>query len=724
MVAAVHSKPLRAHGLETALVLTAAITSVSISQANNYSWNAPVNAFFDSAASWTPNGVPGGNDSATLFANGTYDLFLETSPTIEDLNVSVGNVTLYNFLGIPRTVNVNSRPFNGIQSTYSGTQTVSLTNANGNTSLTLGLGTPVFLNTNNLSVQGGAALVAQYGSQITVGTHFDVYDVAQGVTDPFAALHVPPSFGSTINGLVIAGGSGAMLSIGATYSSYVVIDNLGNAVYQGDYQYLINQSVGTSGGTGELLFESGSTGSSMAGKLSVADDGTSANGSVVLVSGSTFEVKGNISLATDGSNGIPTALLEINSANSFLTQSADPFGDPTELLVGSGGHGSATVNVSTSVSGGTLIAGTGGLTIYKTGSVNVGSGTTTGTLNANGNVFVVGGALYVGPGSAFNLAPGMALIIDDGGTADFKSYTPNASQLIFTAGSLSYAGNLLVGTGGLFGDNDLTLDSKRRLSPSLTTTIDPKRTLTLSGGALSTDSLVNNGTLDLQSGTLNTVTATLAGGSTLKFTLSGKTPSTDYCTLAATGSVSFAGSLMVTLNNFTPMIGDTFNLLDGTLSGVFPLPTLPGLPGGEAWDSSHLFTTGVLSVVAATGVPGDYNGNGIVDAADYTVWRDHLGQTFALANRSSANTGPISTADYDVWKSNFGNHSGSGARANAAVPEPTTRILFIVGGTVVGFLIRRSRVIRDIGLSARTGHGWNASRNTSVANRPIFPVTY
>ena len=29
---------------------------------------------------------------------------------------------------------------------------------------------------------------------------------------------------------------------------------------------------------------------------------------------------------------------------------------------------------------------------------------------------------------------------------------------------------------------------------------------------------------------------------------------------------------------------------------------------------------------------GDYNDNGIVDAADYTVWRDHLGQSFALSN--------------------------------------------------------------------------------------------
>ena len=32
-------------------------------------------------------------------------------------------------------------------------------------------------------------------------------------------------------------------------------------------------------------------------------------------------------------------------------------------------------------------------------------------------------------------------------------------------------------------------------------------------------------------------------------------------------------------------------------------------------------------------VPGDYNDNGIVDAADYTIWRDTLGSTTDLARQ-------------------------------------------------------------------------------------------
>jgi hypothetical protein len=77
---------------------------------------------------------------------------------------------------------------------------------------------------------------------------------------------------------------------------------------------------------------------------------------------------------------------------------------------------------------------------------------------------------------------------------------------------------------------------------------------------------------------------------------------------------------------------------------------------------------------------GDYNGNGIVDAADYTVWRDHLGQNYALQNRDPSASGPIGTSDYAYWVAHFG-QSGSGAGSAGAspspVPEPATLWLAI-----------------------------------------------
>ena len=84
------------------------------------------------------------------------------------------------------------------------------------------------------------------------------------------------------------------------------------------------------------------------------------------------------------------------------------------------------------------------------------------------------------------------------------------------------------------------------------------------------------------------------------------------------------------------------------------------------------------NVVVLAKLPGDYNGNGIVDAADYTVWRDGLGAKFTQAY-------------FDVWKANFGKTagSGSGAGANAAVPEPSTLVLLMFAAA--GWCLRRSR---------------------------------
>ena len=72
-------------------------------------------------------------------------------------------------------------------------------------------------------------------------------------------------------------------------------------------------------------------------------------------------------------------------------------------------------------------------------------------------------------------------------------------------------------------------------------------------------------------------------------------------------------------------------------------------------------------------LPGDYNFNGVVDSADYTVWRDTLGATNDLRADSSGTTvgvpdGVVDSLDYDFWRSHFGNVlAGAGAGSGAAV---------------------------------------------------------
>jgi hypothetical protein len=87
--------------------------------------------------------------------------------------------------------------------------------------------------------------------------------------------------------------------------------------------------------------------------------------------------------------------------------------------------------------------------------------------------------------------------------------------------------------------------------------------------------------------------------------------------------------------------------------------------------------------------PGDYNNNGIVDAADYTVWRHQLNQSVTIPNDTTP--GSVNAGDYNVWRAHFGQHSGSGSgiNSNAAVPEPATAAILIL--PVVCWSLRRRR---------------------------------
>lgn len=79
-------------------------------------------------------------------------------------------------------------------------------------------------------------------------------------------------------------------------------------------------------------------------------------------------------------------------------------------------------------------------------------------------------------------------------------------------------------------------------------------------------------------------------------------------------------------------------------------------------------TNFVASYDLPAGVAGDYNGNGVVDAGDYTVWRKGA----ALQNEA-ATIGSNTPEDYGEWRARFGNIAAAGAGlTTSAVPEPST----------------------------------------------------
>ncbi|QDU55597.1 PEP-CTERM sorting domain-containing protein [Aeoliella mucimassa] len=88
---------------------------------------------------------------------------------------------------------------------------------------------------------------------------------------------------------------------------------------------------------------------------------------------------------------------------------------------------------------------------------------------------------------------------------------------------------------------------------------------------------------------------------------------------------------------------------------------------------------------------GDFNADGIVNLADYTVWRDHLGLNTGIADASG--DGYVTKHDYDVWQQNFGTVlDGNLAQlTSGAVPEPATSVLTLFGLALCVVARRRHR---------------------------------
>jgi hypothetical protein len=97
----------------------------------------------------------------------------------------------------------------------------------------------------------------------------------------------------------------------------------------------------------------------------------------------------------------------------------------------------------------------------------------------------------------------------------------------------------------------------------------------------------------------------------------------------------------------------------------------------------------------APGVDGDYNNNGIVDAADYVVWRKRLNQDVTLPNDTTPGT--VRQIDYGVWRTNYGKGvAGSGAGGalfvGGEVPEPAGCVLAAMAA-IVSCSVRRRRAL-------------------------------
>lgn len=69
-------------------------------------------------------------------------------------------------------------------------------------------------------------------------------------------------------------------------------------------------------------------------------------------------------------------------------------------------------------------------------------------------------------------------------------------------------------------------------------------------------------------------------------------------------------------------------------------------------------------------LPGDYNDDGLVDAGDFSVWRDNLGSETWLPGDTTP--GLVSQEDYQVWSDFFGTQRLNHNTVAVVVPEPSS----------------------------------------------------
>jgi hypothetical protein len=149
-----------------------------------------------------------------------------------------------------------------------------------------------------------------------------------------------------------------------------------------------------------------------------------------------------------------------------------------------------------------------------------------------------------------------------------------------------------------------------------------------------------------------------------------------YDQVLVDGPVALAGILSVSLvNSFAPSVDDSFVLLDlvgasGEIGGEFENLLLPS---GYEWDVEYTDDQVVLTVLSVI-LDGDFNKDGVVDGADYVMWRK---------------TNISGFENYTLWTRNFGNTLPGGGGGLGGVPEPSAMAIVLLASC--GLAIRRKR---------------------------------
>jgi hypothetical protein len=209
-----------------------------------------------------------------------------------------------------------------------------------------------------------------------------------------------------------------------------------------------------------------------------------------------------------------------------------------------------------------------------------------------------------------------------GGSVDFNNQIDLAGNTLSTTGTVNINHSVIdsSGTGAIVNTGTLGTAGSTSIAGSLTST-----------GTLDIDV---NGTDTGQTDRFDVIGSADLEGMVDVDVLGGFTPTSDITILTTIAGINLTGSL--------------------TLAG----------PDAGLFSGVSVIGNNLVLAVAGAGLDGDYNGDNVVDAADYIVWRKTDG----------------TPGGYNLWRENFGNTAGSGAGSGVqtAVPEPSAFSMALV----------------------------------------------
>ena len=455
----------------------------------------------------------------------------------------------------------------------------------------------------------------------------------------------------------------------------------------------LNNTIGGNTATPTLIFDAPGDGPARIIRTGNAT-GTGAN--VDVIRGNVLfndDLEITVDLVKNSQDAIALNFIQVNGTNSFtgtpgkgLTKKGTgtlAFADTDKaftgpLVVEQGRlrlNPAATMSMTSAV---TVLSG-GQLVRENAGDISYGPAGTVLTLNGNG-LAAFPGALRTGSaaGNADQTLNMPVTLASDTTINVVKSSDVAAARMIFA--------NPVSGKG------ILTVNARPGL-PNRAGTLVLSNTNTYSGGTIVEQGILNLGA----TGTVGTGTLMISGDQTnpdSAFTTTGKVmidggtsnviTDAAYLNLTGGGAAGVADQGSIDLpSGLVEVVGGL--MLGGVIYGPGTYgsstssasPTNPGLLNPDEFFSGD----GIIQVVPA-GVPGDYNANGAVDAADYVVWRNGgpLQNDF---------TPGVQAADYDFWRSRFGATTNPGSGTSAAVPEPASAVLITILSLVTISAARR-----------------------------------